>query len=248
MRDVLLRRIQLIVSVLVFFAFVAVAADMSAQTNRRRRTSTPIPAPTATPITSEPLVISRADEFPDENSRAIPPDPNELKQGSGADTASIGTLEELGNRIKNLEAARNAKPVDPDEKQKRLLLNLDILTRAESRSESLRKQVFEMIEKENAVKTRLDSLDYDLRPEVIERSTALIGSLRPEEIRASRRKSLESERTNLQSLLTEIQRTRSSLEISLQRADVLVEKLRAKFEKEIDTALEDDSDNHRPED
>jgi hypothetical protein len=242
----LLRRIQLIVSVLVFFAFVAAAADMSGQTNRRRRTSTPIPAPTATPVTSEPLVISRADEFPDENSRAIPPDPNENKPG--ADATSVGTLEELGNRIKNLEAARSQKPVDPDEKQKRLLLNLDILTRAESRSESLRKQVFEMIEKENTVKTRLDSLDYDLRPEVIERSTALIGSLRPEEIRASRRKSLESERTNLQSLLTEIQRTRSSLEISLQRADVLVEKLRAKFEKEIDTALEDDSDNRRPED
>ncbi len=248
MRDVLLRRIQLVVSVLVFFAFVAAVADMSGQTNRRRRTSTPIPAPTATPVTSEPLVISRADEFPDENSRAIPPDPNEIKQGSGADTASVGTLEELGNRIKNLEAARNEKAVDPDEKQKRLLLNLDILTRAEGRSESLRKQVFEMIEKENAVKTKLDSLEYDLRPEVIERSTSMVGSLRPEEIRASRKKSLESERANLQSLLTEIQRTRSSLEISLQRADALVEKLRAKFEKEIDSALDDDSDDRRPED
>jgi predicted nucleic acid-binding Zn-ribbon protein len=220
---------------------------MSGQTNRRRRTSTPIPAPTATPLTSEPQVISRADEFPDANSQAIPPDPNEIRPGSGADTVSVGTLEELGNRIKNLEAARNAKPVDPDEKQKRLLLNLDILTRAESRSESLRKQVFEMIEKENTVKTKIDSLQYDLRPEVIERSTAMVGSLRPEEIRESRKKSLESERLNLQNLLTEIQRTRSSLEISLQRADALVEKLRAKFEKEIDSALEDDSDNSRPE-
>ena len=247
MRDVLPRRIQLIVSVLVFFAFVGAAADMSGQTNRRRRTSTPIPAPTATPLTSEPQVISRADEFPDANSQAIPPDPNEMRPGSGADTASVGTLEELVNRIKNLEAARNAKPVDPDEKQKRLLLNLDILTRAESRSESLRKQVFEMIEKENTVKTKIDSLQYDLRPEVIERSTAMVGSLRPEEIRESRKKSLESERLNLQNLLTEIQRTRSSLEISLQRADALVEKLRAKFEKEIDSALEDDSDNSRPE-
>ncbi len=245
MRDLWLRRIHLIVSVVVIFAFAA--ADVSAQTSRRRRSSIPVPAPTATPLTSEPLIISRADEFPDENSRAIPPDPNEIRIVRGADTASVVTLEDLGNRIRNLEAGRVTKAADPDEKQKRLLLNLDILTRAEQRSESLRKQVFEMIEKENSVKTKLDSLEYDLRPEVIERSTAMVGSLRPEEIRASRRKSLESERTNLQSLLTEIIKTRASLELSLQRADVLVEKLRMKFEKEIDSALEDDTDDRRPE-
>jgi hypothetical protein len=150
----------------------------------------------------------------------------------------------LGNRIKNLETGRiDQKAADPDQKQKRLLLNLDILTRAEQRSESLRKQVFEMLEKENVVKTKLDSLEYDLKPEVIERSTALIGSLRPEELRASRRKSLESERANLQMMLTEIQRNRTSLEISLQRADLLVDKLRNKFEKEIDTALEEEPKN-----
>jgi len=243
MKDLSLRRIQLLAGVFVFIALVVTAADISAQTNRRRRTSTPIPAPTATPPTSEPLIISRADEFPDENSRAIPPDPNEVKPG--ADSASLATLEELGSRIRNLEAGR--KVADPDEKQKRLLLNLDILTRAEQRSESLRKQLFDMIEKENAVKTKLDNLEYDLRPEIIDRNQAFIGSLRPEEIRASRKKSLESERTNLQSLLTEIQKTRTSLDASLQRSDILVEKLRAKFEKEIDTALEDDSDK-RPDD
>jgi len=241
MKVFLLRWIRSIAPIFVVVAVMAAASNLDGQTNpRRRRASTPIPAPTSTPLTSEPQIISRADEFPDENSRAIPPDPNEFKGVAGADVASLATLEELGNRIKNLEAGRKVEKVDPDEKQKRLLLNLDILTRAEQRSESLRKQVFEMIEKENAVKTKLDSLEYDLRPEVIERSVSLIGTLRPEEIRASRRKSFESERANLQNLLTEIQRARSSLDVSLQRADILVEKLRNKFEKEIDTALQDD--------
>ena len=237
-------RLHLMVPVLIVIAFVA-TANVSAQTTRRRA-STPIPAPTATP-TSEPLIISRADEFPDENSIAIPPDPNEVRPVVGADTSNLATLEELGNRIKNLEAGRGVPPPDPDGKSKRLLLNLDILTRAEQRSEGLRKQVFEMIEKENAVRTKIDSLDYDLRPEMVDRSVAFVGSLRPEEIRASRRKSLESERTNLQSLLTEIQRTRATLEVSLQRADSLVEKLRTKFEKEIDSALEEDPAATRPE-
>ncbi|PYT01119.1 MAG: hypothetical protein DMF63_03995 [Acidobacteria bacterium] len=219
------------------------ATDASAQTNRRR--SIPIPAPTATPI-SEPQIISRADEFPDENSRAIPPDPNEPRPNSAADRANIASLEELGNRIKNLEAGASgatASKVDPDEKQKRLLLNLDILNRAEQRSENLRRQVFELMEKENTIKTRIDSLEYDLRPEMIERNAAMVGTLRPEEIRDSRKKSLQSEKTNLQNLLTQIQSTRASLEIGLARADQLVEKLRLKFEKEIDTSLSEDSDN-----
>lgn len=240
MKNFALREMRWVAPVVIFVAIFATVSDTSAQTNRRRRTSTPIPAPTATPVTSDPLIISRADEFPDENSRAIPPDPNEIKTVIGADTASLSTLEELGNRIRNLEAGRSVEKVDADAKSKRLLLNLDILTRAEQRTEGLRKQVFEMIEKENSVRTKIDSLEYELRPEAIDRSVAFVGSLRPEEIRASRRRSLESEKANLQTLLTEIQRTRSSLELSLQRADALVDKLRTKFEKEIDTSLEED--------
>lgn len=243
MKGLLLRRISCLAALMIVGAFLALVPDTASAQTTRRRASTPIPAPTATPVTTDAMIISRADEFPDENSRAIPPDPNEAR-GTGVDSASLLTLEELGNRIKNLETVRtDPKTVDPDQKQKRLLLNLDILTRAEQRSESLRKQVFEMLEKESVVKTKLDTLEYDLKPEVIERSTALIGSLRPEELRASRRKSLESERANLQMMLTEIQRNRTSLEISLQRADSLVDKLRNKFEKEIDTALEDDPKN-----
>ena len=236
------RPMVLILPGLMLAASIA-AADVSGQTNRRR--AIPIPAPTATPFT-EPQIISRADEFPDENSRAIPPDPSDVKPG--ADPANVVSLEELGRRIKNLEAGASAAATppkrDPDEKQKRLLLNLDILARAEQRSESLRKQVFDMMEKENNIKTRIDSLEYDLRPEMIERNAAMVGTLRPEEIRDSRRKSLQSEKTNLQNLLVEIQRTRATLEISLARADEMVEKLRAKFEKEIDTALEDNPENN----
>lgn len=235
MRNISLWRARILIPAVIVAAFMFSVSDLSGQSTRRRRPSTPIPAPTATPMT-EPLIISRADEFPDENSQAIPPDPNENKPVAGADATSVDTLEDLGKRIRNLESSR--KP-DSDEKQKRLLLNLDILTRAEQRSESLRKQLFEMIEKENAVKTKLDALEYELRPEVLERSTAFIGSLRPEEIRASRRKNLESEKANLQVLLNEVQKNKTAVDLSLQRADSLVERLRVKLEKEIDLALEE---------
>ena len=73
---------------------------------------------------------------------------------------------------------------------------------------------------------------------------AFAGSLRPEELRNMRRKNLEIERTNLQSLLTEIQRTKANLDQNVQRADILVEKLRNKLEKEIDDALVDDPEKN----
>jgi septal ring factor EnvC (AmiA/AmiB activator) len=146
-------------------------------------------------------------------------------------------IDELRQRIRLLESDRKK---DPDQKQKRLLLNLDILTRSEQRSESLRKQLFDMIEKEGTIQAKLDTLEFDLRPEIIERTTSLSGSLRPEEVRESRRKSLAAEKTRLQSLLAEVQKNKANLELNIQKADELVERLRVKMEKEIDKALTDD--------
>jgi hypothetical protein len=136
--------------------------------------------------------------------------------------------------MKSLESSKqNAY----DDRQKRLLLNLDILTRAEQRAESLRKQLFELVEKENSMKLKLETIDYDARPEMIERQVAFAGSLRPEELREARRKNLDAEKRNLSNLLVEIQATRTSLEQNVQKADQLVEKLRAVLEKDIDDAL-----------
>src|SRR5690606_32585878 len=112
--------------------------------------------------------------------------------------------------------------------------------KSEQRSDSLRKQLFEMIEKENSIRSRIDQIDNDLRPEAIERSMATVGSLRPEELREQRRRSLTLEKTNLQTLLAAVQKNRSDLEQNLQRSEALVEKLRVRIEKEIDDALSED--------
>lgn len=223
------------------FLMLTSAADLQAQTRKRKRVSRPLPTVTILPQ-GEPQIISRAADFPDQNSQAIPPPSSELLKP--VDDPNGRGIEELRTRLNTLEASTSK---EADQKQKRLLLYLDILTKAEQRSESLRKQVFEMIEKETTVKTRLDSIDLDIRPDAIERNVALVGTLRPEELREARRKSLTAERTNLQTLLTDIQRTRSVLEQNLQRADSLVERLRTKLDKDIDAALADDTDGKPPE-
>ena len=208
------------------------AFDSDAQTTRRK----PKPTPTSTPVrTTEPAVISRADDYP---TVVIEPVPTPTDQGVPA-TSDV-TIEELRERLLQLEARSNKK--DPEQKQRQLALNLDILTKSEQRSDGLRKQLFEMIEKENSIRGRIDQIDNDIRPESIERATATIGSLRPEELRDQRRKSLALEKSNLQVLLTEVQKNRTALELNLQRSDALVEKLRVRIEKEIDDALSEGAD------
>ena len=211
--------------------FVSVSS-IDAQTRRRKKAvKKPVSIATVVQPQAEPLIISRAEDFPDTGS--LVPESTVTEPAGTADTTSQ-TMEDLSNRIKGLEAL---KKDDYDTKQKRLMLNLDILTRAESRAETLRKQLFDMIEKENTYTAKLDQIDTDIRPESIERSVAFAGTLRPEELRTMRRKSLESEKTNLQTLIVEIQRTRANLDQNVQKADILVEKLRVKLEKEIDDAL-----------
>ncbi len=206
----------------------SVAAN--AQTPSRTR-----PKPLATPprvLTAAEIISQSADldePEPDPETGSIPVKPP--PPGTGEPT----------ERVRRPQANRS---VSYDDKQKRLMMNLDILTRAEQRTESLRKQLFEMIEKENTVKSRLDQIDYDIRPEVIERALFAAGSMRPEEVREGRRKSLEAERLNLQSLLTEIQSTRENLNVNLGKAGIMVDRLRLKLERDIEeTFLTDEEEN-----
>jgi len=221
----------------------ALAAPATSQT-RRKKTRPTAPAP-------QPTVVTQADIYREQSRQiiegatqpAVEPTPpaEQLPETTDQKLDNIGKrLDELGQRIRSMESASKN---DYDAKQKRLLLNLDILTRAEERAQSLRKQLYEVIERESSVKTRLEQLEFDLRPEMIDRQVAFAGTLRPEELREMRRKNLDVERRNLQSLLVEIQSTRANLETNVARADQLVEKLRAKLEKDIDDALSDSPDN-----
>jgi hypothetical protein len=207
-------------------AVAVLSVSVSGQNTR----PTPRPKPLATPpIVSGAEIISRAGDLIEVPVQAATPEPEVSERPStGPD------VRELTERVRKLEGSRK----DPyDEKQKRMLLNLDILTRAEQRAEALRKQLFEMIEKESTVKTRLEQIEYDSRPEVIERALQLAGSMRPEEVRENRRRALAAEKTNLQSLLSEIQSTRANLSGSLLRADQMVERLRLKLEKDIEDSF-----------
>ena len=238
MKFQIFNKFLLAVSVLAICLFSFSQAD--AQKKRRaKKTSVPKPVATAVQPTSStiliPEVVRRADENEVETTDYPTTDESltSTTQPDDAETLRL-KINELTDKLRAVESG-NSKEADAMEKK--LLLNLDILTKAEQRTESLRKQLYELIEKENAVKTKVEQLEFDLRPEMIERTVSMTGSLRPENLRETRQKSLQAEKANMQNLLAQITANREKLEISVRNAEFLADKIRLKFEKEIDASL-----------
>lgn len=226
-------RISLLTLVVIIAAFAGVVAAQ-----RPTRSPRQVPRPTPTPV---PIQVTTDQIIGQEPGRPLVT-PQDVEQTPDANTSeqppqtSSPSTEALLARIKALESSRSDRY---DEQQKRLLMNLDILTRAEQRSENLRKQVFELMEKEAAVQTKLDQLAYEMRPEMINRvTTQMGGSMKPEEVREAKAQSLAAEQTLQQNLLAEIQSAKARVEAGLERSEQLVERLRAKIEKDIDDSLD----------
>lgn len=229
-----MKRVTGVIAVMTFVTLLFVAAG--AQTRKKPR-----PKPLATPIPTltGAEIISQAGDVTDTAQFAAEPSPT--PKPPSATTTRINNIDA---RLRRLEGPAST---DADAKQKRLETNLRILQIAEQRADNLRKQVFDLIDKQNSIQKRLDEIAYEIQPQVIERMLQLGGSLRPEEVRENRRKQLASEQANLQTLLAQVQSTRSGLEASLAKADELVGKLRDRLDKEIDDSfLKDDQPPENP--
>jgi DNA repair exonuclease SbcCD ATPase subunit len=90
---------------------------------------------------------------------------------------------------------------------------------AQQSVESLRSQLQDVEAKQSALEARLRQLDEEMRPENIERSLALTGSTRPEELRARRREQLEKERAGVQSQLDQLSTSHARLQAALSAAE-----------------------------
>jgi hypothetical protein len=83
----------------------------------------------------------------------------------------------------------------------------------------LRTQLSELQDREADAKIRLQEVEYELKPENIERHFAGVGSTRPEELREARRKQLQIEKDRLVAQLNEIAQSRTQLESAISIAD-----------------------------
>jgi outer membrane murein-binding lipoprotein Lpp len=92
-------------------------------------------------------------------------------------------------------------------------------TTAQERAANLRAQLSDVQARQSELQTRLQQLEYDLKPENIERSLAGIGSTHPEELREQRRRQLEGEKTRVQAQLDQLAASRTRLEAAIAQAD-----------------------------
>jgi hypothetical protein len=86
--------------------------------------------------------------------------------------------------------------------------------------ENLRAQLSEVEDQEAERKTRLEQLDFDLRPENVERYFNGYGSTHPEELREARRRQLQTEKDRLVAQLEQLASSRVRLEAAITSAQV----------------------------
>jgi hypothetical protein len=81
--------------------------------------------------------------------------------------------------------------------------------------ETLKLQLIDVQAKVEALSNRLEQLEYDLKPENIERSLAGIGSTKPEDLREERRRQLTLQRDNAKTQLQTLELQQERLETAI---------------------------------
>jgi DNA repair exonuclease SbcCD ATPase subunit len=226
------RYITLLLAILIGISVCSI--DTDAQRRRKRRVRR---APR--PVVTNPVIAPPGSEQGDGSDRIISTadengntDPNEegtqpKKRVTKSSEANIQqTIDALSNQVNRL----NDKLSQMQEND-RSLIDMERLTRAEQRAESVRSQMLDTESKLADLQARMDQVDYSLKPENIDRSIAGYGSVHPEEARDARRRQLENEKARLQAQINLLENSRTRLQASLATAEAEVDLLRRRIDQ-----------------
>lgn len=243
MRIRFLRQTMLTMAALLVIGLCFVDADAQTRRNRRsRRVTNPVTTtnpPVAQPSTQIPVsttearIISTADDpVNDDLEDDDPPPVTTRRTGRSRNTSSDTEQDNMRRSVNRLsrQVDNLTNKLDQIEGQQRALVDLERLSRAEQRAEGFRAQLRDVQAKEADLQSRLEQIEYDIRPENIERNTAIYGTTRPDELRETRRRQLENERSRVRSQLDLMQTSRTRLESAIALADTEVERLRARLD------------------
>jgi chromosome segregation ATPase len=224
--------------------------EVSAQRKRSKRprritnpvvnTTTPTAPPIAPTTQAEPKIISTADQqatqqATDQNNASdvsgqLQTNPRRTNRKRAAEPSEDEdsmrrTVNDLSSQVTKL-----SDKLTQMEQQQRTLVDLERLSRAEQRAEVLRTQMRDVQEKEATLTSRMEQIEFELRPENIDRSVSTYGTTHPEEARDARRRALENEKTRTRSQLDLLATSRQRLDTAIVNADMEVDKLRKRIE------------------
>lgn len=217
-------------------------SDVDAQTRRKRRARRVTRPVVVRPVITNPAIapvgqeqsvnaqgeriISTADQTESEEQPAevVAPRKRPAAAKSSSDVEMQQTINTLSNQVDRL----NDKLTQMQQND-RTLIDMERLTRAEQRAESLRLQQIDVESKLADLQSKLEQIEYSLRPENIERAAGF-GTVHPEEARDARRRQLENERGRVQAQVRILETSRTRLATSVATADAEVDALRRKIE------------------
>ena len=229
--------IKFLIAACLIVSFCVVEGDAQKRRKKRARRSVPAaPKPIITNPTVAPpdgsapsgdvKIISTADSTKESSEQLQGWKPKVTVPEPTEEEKTQQTINNLSNQVERL----NNKLTQMQEDD-RYQLDMERLTRAEQRAEQLRSQLMDVQGKIADFESKLEQIEWALRPENIENSTAGYGSTRPEAARDARKKALESERSRVQAQLKLAENSRSRLEGAVSNADSEVDSLRAKLEQ-----------------
>jgi hypothetical protein len=124
------------------------------------------------------------------------------------------------------------------EESQKSLVDLERLSRAEQRSSALHSELRDVEAKKAELEARAEDIDYALKPENIERSTAGYGTTHPEELREQWRKQFENEKQCVLKQLDQLAASQTRLEQSIATSDAEVDRLRKKLDAADEAAIQ----------
>lgn len=248
MRRPITRRIMIAFVVLLAIGVSLDEASAQRRRNRRsRRVTNPVVTQPVVPATipstqsTDPQIISTADQQASDNALEISGQvPANSRRSNRRRTSEPENDEDSMRRTVNELSTTVNKLSDKltqMEQQQRTLVDMERLSRAEQHAEALRTQQRDVLEKEGALQARLEQIEFNLKPENIDRSVSTFGSTRPEEARDARRQSLENERVRVRAQLDLFVTSKQRLETAIINADLEVDKLRKRIEEADETQL-----------
>src|SRR6267378_769779 len=228
-----IRRLLTAVLAIVFVAgFLLV--DSNAQ-KRRRRTGRRRPS---APRITNPTIYQPTDNT-NSSDTSTSPETNAAESqparpaGEQDPEAMKKTIRTLSTQVDKL----NDKLTQMEESQ-RSLVDLERLSRAETRSAALRTELRDVQAKEADLEARAEDVDYALKPENIERATAGYGTTHPEDVREQRRRQLESEKQRIRKQLDQLAISHTRLDEAIATSDAEIDRLRKKLEAADEAAIQ----------
>jgi predicted nuclease with TOPRIM domain len=227
----LFRRIVIMLLVVLTVAGLFLVDSNAQRRRRRRRASAPritnpqIYQPPANDNSNTTTEASQADNS--NSNQNLQPSASEDPEEMRKTIRSLSTqVDKLNDKLGQMEQSQ------------RSLLDLERLSRAEQRATSLRAELRDVQQKEADLQARLEDLDYALKPENIERAVAGYGSTRPEEVRAQRKRQLETERERVTKQLDQVATSHARIDEAIAASDVEIERLRKRLDEVDKTEIQ----------